>query len=65
MADVKYGPLKNVAFGIKGQLEASMNALDQHDELPPEADELGKKMAEAYGLAQTIIHKAEQEPDEE
>ncbi len=59
----KYKPLANVAAGIKGQLLASMSALDLHNDLPPEAEELGQKLAEAYALSQTIVHKGEDEPD--
>ena len=66
MADQpKYRPLITVATGIASQIEACLEALDKHKDLPPEADELGKKLADAHGVARSIVIQGEKEPEPE
>lgn len=60
----KYRPLITVATGIRAQIEANLNALDLHEKLPKEADELGEKLAEAYKLADDLVKRGEAEPEE-
>lgn len=62
-----YREILNVTNGVKAQLEACLNALDLHQELPDEAEDLGTTIAKAYHLCETIIDKAknESEPEEE
>ena len=57
-----YREIVNVTTGVKAQLEACLNALDLHQELPDEAEDLGATIAKAYKLCDAILVKARKEP---
>lgn len=60
-----YRKISTVIFGIKSQIESDLNALDKHENLPEEADNLGKTLAKAHEICTDILAKAEAEPEEE
>lgn len=60
-----YRELLNVTNGVKAQIEACLDALDKHKDPPDEVEDLGTKLAAAYQICETIIDKANQEPEPE
>jgi hypothetical protein len=58
-----YRETLNVVNGVKAQIEACLNALDLHEELPDEVEDLGTTLANAFKLCETIIEKAASEPE--
>lgn len=60
---VSYRAILNVTLGVKAQIEACLNALDLHDKLPDEAEDLGTSLAKAHKLCEKIVANAESEPE--
>lgn len=61
---MQYEKLLNVTKGIQAQIDACLNALDKHEALPDEAEQLGTVLAEAHSLCGDIIKKGEEEQED-
>jgi hypothetical protein len=59
-----YRELLNVAAGCEGQLEAIINALDNHENPPQEIEDLTNLLESAIQICKTITSKGNDEPEE-
>lgn len=59
-----YRELLNVASGCEGQLEAIINALDNHENPPQEIEDLTNLLESAIQICKTITTKGNDEPEE-